>query len=1454
MNDLSKQATQKLNNRRLKKRWGRFSVVLASIVVFCTVYALILPAITMSNKLICTTEEHTHTDDCYKTEITYPTATSNCSVEAELHKHTEECYNENDELICEQIDFVIHTHDDNCFDENGNMPCTLPEIKEHIHNEDCNSENELLCSQLEIILHTHDDACYDEEENLICDKLEIKEHQHQSDCMLYSGDTVETKTLICEKQEHTHTDDCYGSEEAYYYCGLNEHEHSEYCNDSNGELVCDIIEHKHTDSCKSSQNTTLTYSDSSMEVTLLVLGEDELPEDAELVVTPITESTDSENYDSMLSAVNDEMNDTTQSVSDAEIYDMKIMSDGEEYELSDQTTAIVDAEFTSPVFSVQDINDATEIKTFSLTSEEDEESEEPVIIASAVADEYKNPDVGVTAVSLTMNEVTPFAVALAAETVADNTTYWQKVTEIDDSTAEYLILSSGTSNYAFGITQSSSFWGTSYSASATQVTLAEVSGNAGYYTVTQSSDGSDVTDSMKWTFSATGTSSKQSNVAYSNYYLRLNNNNNTIVSTTSTNNTVAYTESSDAFRISYTSGWSNYYLRFSNNNFSRSTSTTGADLIILKAVDSLPNDSGSSGDSGNTDDSDDSSNSEGTVTKPEYDAFIEVSDSKNGSRQEDNLTVNYASDPATSQIENEFREEDYATAKEYDGKVLTDKSVLYMDDDYSAFDSYEEDTFSVTLSALGQQFALSKDYEVSTPIDVVFVLDSSGSMIANSTDGETRAEAMVSAVNSAMDAIYELNSENRVGVVCFSGQATTLLELGKYSIDSGEYLTLSGTTSTSTLKPNTNLTSLDGKTYRGSFAKWYGTYTQHGIAKGAGLLTGESNTTYNGQIAITDEESGEVSYAPYSVQRKPIIILLSDGDPTYCTSTYNDVLNSSTTIYGNGQAGNPNNKGILGYYTILSANYYKNQISQHYKTNASFYTIGMGISETGTADSSGSSATGDHYKRAVLNPTTDNISDLTSTAGDYASTTSNQMYKLLNNTFTSSTVSVTADTNTYTQYGVPKATSSNVPVIKNPYITSGYSYADQSYFSQNMTTSELTQKFKDIINMNADLEIYGFILRSGTSVEITDPIGEGMELKSEPILRYWGQEYKSTGSTTTGNVTTYTYEGTYTSPYISFTADISEITVTVTKEDDGTQTVKMFVPYKILPVYAPNISSKFYYEALPVRLIYQVGLTEESEQAVENLKKSGGTLTYYTNEWQGEENAFSDLQPTDENEYYQAGGNYYSQIAVNKSVNETNTSSLSWSPIGFSADENEVGHLLGNNGVLTFAAQVETIDIPVEKVWADSTAETLIKPVVLRLYRSSDGGATVSEVTEAGTIILNDDNNWQSSWTGLEPEDDDGNAYKYYVIEDKLDGFNISYSNAEKIIIDGNNVTAGAVTTDSDGKISTVTVTNTPGTFVLPATGSSGNHMYVLAGLLLIFSAICLYIKLRFEGRKTVSR
>jgi len=108
---------------------------LACVVVFCTVYALILPAATME-KVDCGLEEHVHGPECY------------APAEVEPHAHTEDCYAlEKGELICTLEETEEHRHTDDCYAWEEVLTCQLPEQE---------VQQELVCTLPE---HTHDEAC-----------------------------------------------------------------------------------------------------------------------------------------------------------------------------------------------------------------------------------------------------------------------------------------------------------------------------------------------------------------------------------------------------------------------------------------------------------------------------------------------------------------------------------------------------------------------------------------------------------------------------------------------------------------------------------------------------------------------------------------------------------------------------------------------------------------------------------------------------------------------------------------------------------------------------------------------------------------------------------------------------------------------------------------------------------------------------------------------------------------------------------------------------------------------------------------------------------------------------------------------------------------------------------------------------------------------------------------------
>ena len=205
---------------RRKRRWYQVMTCLAAAVVFCTTYALILPAITLEKQ--CEIPEHTHTEACY----TSVQGDLICTQSTEpQHTHTEECYQETQDLVCGMEESTGHTHGAECYDGEGNLICGQEESEGHVHGE----------------------GCYEVSRQLICGQTEEPAHQHTDAC--YSWNQV----LTCGMEEHTHSEACTATEpeepEEPVFCGKEPHTHGESCLDEQGELTCTLEEHTHSLAC-----------------------------------------------------------------------------------------------------------------------------------------------------------------------------------------------------------------------------------------------------------------------------------------------------------------------------------------------------------------------------------------------------------------------------------------------------------------------------------------------------------------------------------------------------------------------------------------------------------------------------------------------------------------------------------------------------------------------------------------------------------------------------------------------------------------------------------------------------------------------------------------------------------------------------------------------------------------------------------------------------------------------------------------------------------------------------------------------------------------------------------------------------------------------------------------------------------------------------------------------------
>ena len=434
------------------------------------------------------------------------------------------------------------------------------------------------------------------------------------------------------------------------------------------------------------------------------------------------------------------------------------------------------------------------------------------------------------------------------------------------------------------------------------------------------------------------------------------------------------------------------------------------------------------------------------------------------------------------------------------GKVTVGKSVhngavtiSYGDGKQQTF-APNQDNFIITSSQAAQVVGLMSESTV--PVDVVFVLDTSGSM----TGG--RSTSMVSAANAAISSLMEANANNRIGVVAFSSNARSdnndaaaeiLSALAHYDSDAAtNHLRWANNRGTVSNNGSYILGRGTNAGYRPGIEG--GTNIHAGIALAAEMLMSASSTT--------------VQIDGKTVTRMPFLVVLSDGGPTYSSYTSNG---NDTNWYDpnmTNERGDGNNfYAGNGFLAVVTAAYYKGLITEKYfgasaseQNRCYIYTIGVGLDTLDDDAKELAQITmnpAQYYKSGSGNDYYDNNgnNDFYSYWSKYSANNPSQFTVQVNSgnngTTTISTASISA-----TKGYVNGLNSSG-----NLMYAGGLAYND-AYYTANQT-SDISKAFEKAVmqiqqqamsaptrvdaNYGADFSGY---------VTYTDPIGEYMELKN----------------------------------------------------------------------------------------------------------------------------------------------------------------------------------------------------------------------------------------------------------------------------------------------------------------------------------------------------------------------
>lgn len=194
---------------------------LAAVVVFCTVYALILPAITFE-KEDCTLPEHTHTEDCYAlvgvteneneteaVDVTGPETKNETETETETEDVTEP------ETEVEPAAEHVTESETDAEPEEETGAVTETEAETSAETEtDTDAESETLITvdtyagpEIDTLPAADPETIYIPEETLAPEEVIVPEETTVSDDEI-NGTAKTERVLICGLEEHTHNESC----------------------------------------------------------------------------------------------------------------------------------------------------------------------------------------------------------------------------------------------------------------------------------------------------------------------------------------------------------------------------------------------------------------------------------------------------------------------------------------------------------------------------------------------------------------------------------------------------------------------------------------------------------------------------------------------------------------------------------------------------------------------------------------------------------------------------------------------------------------------------------------------------------------------------------------------------------------------------------------------------------------------------------------------------------------------------------------------------------------------------------------------------------------------------------------------------------------------------------------------------------------------------------------------
>ncbi len=564
----------------------------------------------------------------------------------------------------------------------------------------------------------------------------------------------------------------------------------------------------------------------------------------------------------------------------------------------------------------------------------------------------------------------------------------------------------------------------------------------------------------------------------------------------------------------------------------------------------------------------------------------------------------------------------------YAGRVWVDKSV-YKNGDTALLNSRgepgssfkvslaEDESFQTIFSALGSTMTTKASSTTTGPMDVVLVLDTSTSMDDEDNQRVTRLERTITAANGLLDDLLTLKNI-RVAIVTYNVDSETVLPLAAYN--NGIELVVTdyynnGSSDAGVVTAYDNNRNVLGK----DSGYTQGTNLQSGIDRAFNILANASNVA----------------------GRVPVAIVLTDGQANRASREGFYELASHSDKDGTSASGRN-----LYLSTLLNAAYTKTKIEEHYRADATVYTVGVDITNNVAA-------------RLLMNP-----ADARNgfNAGN-ANSDVRRAYENFQKWAKGETV-------TYNNWTFNHSYPNQNGAITAAKIAANINYADTYY---DVSNSDLAITFAQIYEelssgvfnpISSSTSVDGATGVDDTPLIYVDFIGQYMEIKEIQSVTLFGASY---GVVKNADGTYTVDAGTGMNPTTNEQWNTAEdILITVTQQADGTQKLEIKINQEILPIIMEQVVSKTVGEQTtatitefvqdPLRIYYTVGVDSDillpngkvdvsKIQGYQYIDDVTGTVSFYSNRFgvmnpAGSTGAVTKgdahvgFRPSEENRYY----------------------------------------------------------------------------------------------------------------------------------------------------------------------------------------------------------------------------